>query len=275
LAGELRRILPFALALCAMGAIALQLANPQPSASSLDASFMLLAIFCAALVASIAGFAFSALAAGVLIYVCRDPSEMVRILLVCSITVQLYCSAMILREVRWREVAPYLIGGLATAPLGILVLSRVSTAQYALVLGLLLLAYAGYALSRPLRLDVQRRPWVDICIGALGGITGGLAAFPGAFPVIWCSARGLPKEEQRAISQPYILIMQIATLAWLQHAHHAPARELFELWPFVPVALLGAYLGFSIFQRISTEQFRTVVLGLLAISGALLIATTW
>jgi uncharacterized protein len=271
-AQEFRRMLPVALALCALGAIALRLADTQPSASGLEASVMLLTIFVAALVAAIAGFAFSALAAGVLAYICRDPAEMVRMLLVCSIAVQLYCSFMLLGKVTWRDVAPYLVGGLATAPLGILILKHVSSAQYAFALGLLLLAYAIYALTNPLHLNVRQRPALDFCVGALGGITGGLAAFPGAFPVIWCSARGLPKEQQRAIVQPYILVMQIATLAWLQYAYEERVDALLELWTLLPVALLGAYLGFSIFGRLSTAQFKTVVLALLGISGVLLIA---
>ncbi len=48
--------------------------------------------------------------------------------------------------------------------------------------------------------------------GASGGITGGLAAFPGAAVAVWCGLKRWPKENQRSVTQTYILIMQVAAL---------------------------------------------------------------
>jgi hypothetical protein len=45
-------------------------------------------------------------------------------------------------------------------------------------------------------------------------VTGGAIAFPGAVPTIWCCLQGLPKERQRGLIQPFILIMQVATIAY-------------------------------------------------------------
>jgi uncharacterized membrane protein YfcA len=270
-AAQLKRTLPAALTVCALAATALRLGQAHAAASATQAALVLLAVFIAAVVASVAGFAFSAVAAAFLSHVTQDPTEMVRTLLVCSIAIQLYCNARILTQVRWRELAPYLAGGMVTAPLGVLVLKHVAAGAYLLILGSLLLAYAVYALLKPAPVPATRRPALDVCIGALGGISGGLAAFPGAFPVMWCSARGLPKEQQRAICQPYILVMQIVTLAWLQYFAGAAAQQVTDLWPFVPVAILAAHLGYSIFQRISTKQFTSVVLVLLGVSGVALV----
>jgi uncharacterized membrane protein YfcA len=211
------------------------------------------------------------MAAAALTYVYPEPTEMVRTLLVCSITIQLYCSARVLRAVEWHELAPYVVGGIAAAPVGLVILVHVSANTYAVIIGTLLVAYAACASIRPFHFRALRRPALDACVGALGGVTSGLAASPGMFPVMWCSARGLPKERQRAICQPYMLVVQIVTLAWLQRFRPGEGQALMSLWPFIPVALVGAYFGYSIFQRISTERFRTVVLVLLAVSGALLI----
>lgn len=48
----------------------------------------------------------------------------------------------------------------------------------------------------------------------LGGITGGAIAFPGVAPTIWCGLRGLPKDVQRGVVQPFILAIQVATLVY-------------------------------------------------------------
>ena len=107
--------------------------------------------------------------------------------------------------------------------------------------------------------------------GALGGLAGGLAGFPGSFVTIWCSMRGWDKLRQRATYQPYILVMQIVTIAclWWQ----APARaSVAQDFAFVPFALLGAIGGLAVFQRLTNRQFHGAVSILLVVSGVGLLA---
>ena len=265
------------LAIGAFGvAIAAALAVPLPhidwNAPGARESIALAAVFAAGVLASVAGFAFSAVAGAMVVHLYSDPVETVRILLVSSITIQAYCMARLFKRIDWREVAPYLLGGIITVPLGVFVLMRVSLSVYATVVGLFLIAYGLYALKQPLKIETRGGRAIDAAIGAMGGITGGIAALPGAFVAIWCSARGLPKERQRAICQPYIFFMQIVTLACLQYASAAHFSRIAGLWMFVPVSLVAAGLGFSIFQRLSNEQFKNVVLVLLIASGVLMTA---
>jgi uncharacterized membrane protein YfcA len=228
------------------------------------------AVLVAGIAASVVGFAFSPLAAALLAYLYPDPVEMVRILLVCSITIQAYCTLMLYRSIRWQELAPYLAGGLLTAPAGVFMLTWLSPHVYAFALGAFLVSYGLYSLRAPIAIGAQQGRMADMMVGALGGFTGGLAAFPGAFTAIWCSARGLPKDSQRAICQPYILFMQMATLALLHHVRPIEVGMLSSLWIYVPFSLLAAGLGFGIFRRLTHVQFRVVLLAMLIVSGGLL-----
>jgi uncharacterized protein len=115
----------------------------------------------------------------------------------------------------------------------------------------------------------------DALAGAAGGITGGLAAFPGACVTIWCGLQGWAKERQRAVFQPYILLMQAAALAWMQLLPAAPGGGawrvgLGEAASFLPPALLGTLCGLSLFHRLSDRQFGLAVNLLLIASGAAL-----
>jgi hypothetical protein len=75
-------------------------------------------------------------------------------------------------------------------------------------MGVGLVCYGLYMLMRrPARLGSGPSPTADALAGALGGLTGPLAAFPGAGVTIWCSMRGWDKVGQRAVYQPYILLM--------------------------------------------------------------------
>jgi len=51
--------------------------------------------------------------------------------------------------------------------------------------------------------------------GFAGGLIGGFTAMPGAAPTIWCNLRGMSKNEQRGLVQPYITIMQCIAIALL------------------------------------------------------------
>jgi uncharacterized membrane protein YfcA len=145
-------------------------------------------------------------------------------------------------------------------------LLHVDGAVYGVGLGAFLCAYGLYSVLRRGDVVVRGTAWRDAVAGALGGLAGGLAGLSGSFVTIWCSMRGWDKHAQRAVYQPFILVMQIWTFVCLHwHApRHAPLSEGFG---FVPFALLGGIAGFAIYQRLTQAQFRAVVSALLMLSG--------
>ena len=237
--------------------------------SALDAGIATV-VLAAALVSSVAGFAFSALAGSALAHLHVDPVRAVETMVVCSIASQLYAVWKVRTEIRWRRVAPMLAGGVLTVPLGVWLLHHVAAMVYALALGIFMIAYGCYAVARRAQRVFRGNIWLDAAAGALGGISGGLAGFPGAFVTIWCSLRGWDKLRQRATYQPYILVMQVVTLACLWSS--ASAAALWHATAFVPFALLGALAGFALFERMSDNQFGKAVGALLVVSGAGLLA---
>ena len=109
----------------------------------------------------------------------------------------------------------------------------------------------------------------DVAVGALGGVTGPLAAFPGAFLTIWCGMRGWDKVAQRSIYQPYILILQVLTLAALgivsERAVFSP-----ELFIYALPGVAGAWLGLRVFHKLTDVQFHRLVNLALIVSGVVL-----
>jgi uncharacterized membrane protein YsdA (DUF1294 family) len=103
----------------------------------------------------------------------------------------------------------------------------------------------------------------------LGGLTGPLAAFPGAFVTIWCGMQGWDKVTQRSIYQPYILIVQVLTLAALI-AVSRRARLDAELLTYALPGVAGAVVGLRIFHRLTDLQFQRLVNVALIVSGVAL-----
>ena len=227
-------------------------------------------IFAAALVSSIAGFAFSALAGAALLHVFGDPLRAVSVMVACSVAIQTYAVWSLRGAIEWRRLAPYVAGGMLTVPAGVALLTRVSTLGFALGLGLFLTLYGLYMLCRrdPPVLSGDWRH--DLLAGLVGGLTGGLAGFPGSLVTIWCGMRGWSKEQQRAVYQPYILAMQLEALLCLS-ARSPAALSMETLALYAPVALAAAVIGLAIFRRLTTRQFARVVNALLIASGLALV----
>jgi uncharacterized membrane protein YfcA len=232
----------------------------------------MLTVGLAAVVSSTVGFAHSAIA-GVVVYRLADgPVEAVTILMACSLAIQAYAVLHLWRAIDWRRVAPFVAGGLATLVPGCWLALHAPVRIWLAGLGAFLAAYGLYMLLRrpgPAPAPVRPLRLGDLLAGALGGLTGPLAAFPSLPVTLWLGRLGLDKTRQRAIYQPYIVVMQLAALLTLSIMGGGRPLRLGQLAFAVP-SLLGCSLGLRLFQRLSTAHFNAMVHLLVAVSGAAL-----
>jgi uncharacterized membrane protein YfcA len=241
------------------------------SARGIDGAVVVLTVVLAAsTVSSIAGFAFSALCGALLFHIMDSPVYAVRVMIVCSMAMQMFSVASLWRSIDWRSLPVFLVGGVPGVPAGAYLLLHLPSDAYRAIMGGLLVAYGGYMLLRRPTRPLRSGPVLDACAGFLGGLTGGLAGFPGAFVTIWCGLKGWDKARQRGVYQPFILAMQpIALLSiGLMGPSSASAAPLdWMTAAFVPAAVLGTWFGLRIFKRLSDRQFEFAVSALLVLAG--------
>jgi uncharacterized protein len=224
--------------------------------------------FAGAVVSGLAGFAFSAVVGALWLHM-LPPAEAVPLMMACSLVTQAVSLIALRGTVRWRG-SPTLIGG---GVLGLLpavwLLGKIDPATFRLGFGAFLVAYAAWMLLRPsLRLAREAPgPLRQALVGLGGGLIGGLTAMPGALPTIWCDLRGLPKADQRGLVQPYITAMQVSALVLMFGQNGIPNHMLLNVTISLPTLVIGAAIGVSLFNRISTGTFRCVVLTLLLAGG--------
>ena len=156
-------------------------------------------------------------------------------------------------------------------PAGAWLLLHLPTGVYRGVIGALLIVYGCYLLLRtPTQVIIRTGPLADACAGFLGGFTGGLAGFPGAFVTIWCGLKGWDKARQRGLYQPFILFMQpvgLIAIHLMRPAASTAAQLNWTSLAFVPAALLGAWFGLYVFKRLTDRQFELAVNLLLVAAG--------
>jgi uncharacterized protein len=266
-----KMVFPAVLFIFSVFAFVLTARSSHNSGISIAIMFVLMGSAC---VSSVVGFAFSAIAGASLYHLVDAPVEAVKIMLWSSIALQLYSVIKLWHFIKWSQLIPFLAGGFLTVvPFCWLVL-HISSGVYLFVIGVFIALYGIYRLfKKPSAVLLGRRTClaIDFATGALGGITGPFAAFPGAAIAIWCCMRGWDKVQQRCTFQPYILIMQIVTLVILTLISGSNSLN-YSYSLFAIPAVLGCHVGLLLFERLNTQQFNRLVSAFLIISGMSMIA---
>jgi uncharacterized membrane protein YfcA len=177
------------------------------------------------------------------------------------------------RRLVWTRSLPFVLGGFFGAPGGALLLPYVDAHLFRFAVGCILLFYCSAALfARHLPMPAGGGRASDAAIGMIGGFLGGISGLSGPVPTIWCTLRGWDMDVQRGVFQSFNLSMQIVTLLTyaLNGTLRATMAPAFAL--VVPVVVLPALAGVSLYRRFGTKTFRRVVLALLLVSGVAMLA---
>jgi uncharacterized protein len=236
-------------------------------------SFLLLsiAVFSGAFVSGLAGFAFSAVAGGILLHVLQ-PLEAVPLMMACSVGVQGANLWALRKSIQWRESLILVLGGLLGVPIAVWLLQTADAKLFREGFGLAVALYAGYMLFRPSLTYLQKMNQSrNALVGFGGGLIGGLTAMPGALPTIWCDMHGVPKNQQRGLVQPFIAAMQLFALALMLMQRDLSSKLLIDLLLSVPALLAGTALGIVAFRHVNDAAFRRIVLIVLLASGVMLL----
>lgn len=233
-------------------------------------ALFLFATFVGAVVSGIAGFAFGLVVSGVWLHVLQ-PSQFAVMIVITGLVTQGYGIWKVRRSIRWRTLAPFIIGGAIGIPIGTALLSYADPARMRLGIGVLLIAYSLYNLARPNLKPVTPSAATDGAAGALNGLLGGLTGLGGVVVTVWCQLRGGTKDAQRAIYQPAIFATFVMTTISLAVAGAVTVPTLTLFATSLPVLLAGLWIGVHLYGKLDDAAFRKLVLVLLLVSGVTLV----
>jgi uncharacterized protein len=238
---------------------------------TLELPIFLLATFAGALIAGLSGFAFGLVAASLWLYI-LSPVQTATLIVAFGLIVQGYSVWKLRRALDWHKLWPLIVGAAVGVPIGVTLLTWANPHNVRIGVGVFLILYSLYAVFRPaLNPGTGGGAAADAGVGFLSGILGGIAGLAGILVTIWSGLRGWPKDVQRAVFQPVAVSIFLMSALWLG-AKGTVTSETIKLFVIgLPFLIAGTWLGLRLFGRLNEAAFRKIVLGLLFVSGAILL----
>jgi uncharacterized membrane protein YfcA len=222
----------------------------------------------------LAGFGTALFALGFWLQI-LPPTEAVSLIVIMSIVSGMQGVALVRKNIRENPVrlSRFVVPGVIGIPIGVKFLAVANPLTIKLTIATFLIAYGGFILVRR---DLPRlprpKPMMDCLVGFVGGILGGAASLSGVLPTIWCTLQPWTKSEQRAVMQPFnVLILSIAAAVYAISGYYS-SRSLTLILVALPITLISAQVGIWAFKRLSDDQFRGLIVSLMFLSGLIIVA---
>ncbi len=236
-------------------------------------AFMLfvLAALAGGFVSGFSGFAMGLVVSGVWLHIIT-PMQTATLIAGYGLLTQGYGIFKLRRTLDLRKAWPLALGTIIGIPIGVSILAYLNPTYLRFGVGVLLVLYTIYGLTRPVFAPMKIGTGADIAIGVSNGLLGGLTGLGGVISTISCQWRGWPKDVQRAVFQP-VLFVAFVVIAISQAVAGTITADTLALYALgVPFMVAGLWSGFRLFGKIDDETFRKTVLVLLLFAGLSLIA---
>jgi len=235
----------------------------------LTAVWIALILFAASLVQALTGFGLAMVGMPLLVALIgvRTATPLVAVL---SIFVQIPMLIRYRHEVDWRSVLRLGVSVMVGVPLGVLALKRVDPAIVSTLLGVVVVAYALYALIAPELPRLVWRGWA-IPFGFVAGLLSGAYSTGGPPLIIYGDASRWEREAFKGNLQAVFMmagVVQIASHALVGNLTPTVGRDLLVGLPGIA---LGIPVGLALDKVVNPALFRKIVLGMLVLLGLNLI----
>lgn len=196
------------------------------------------------------------------------------IVIICALVAQIQTLPSVWRFIPWKKALPFLISAFLGVPIGTLALSQVSSDNFRLGIGVVLVIYSSFMLLRGKfgdKIVVNGNRISDALVGLGGGFLGGVAGLSGVLPTLWISLRNWGKDTKRGFFQGFNLVVLFVSLVFMQQSGYVTSDVAKLLIAALPGTLLGAVLGRYTYSRLSDARFDLLVLVVFLLSGLAMI----
>lgn len=180
---------------------------------------------------------------------------------------------LVRKSINWPRLLRFLLPAIVGIPLGFELLKVLDPALLKIVIASFMILYGGFfAFRRGLPTFDRQTRVIDSIIGFVSGILGGAAGLCGALPTMWCAMRPWPKADQRALLQPFNVIILGITIILFAFKGAYDVATLLSIAIAFPVTTISARTGIWLFGKLADDTFRRLLILLMLFSGLILLA---
>lgn len=171
------------------------------------------------------------------------------------------------RDVPWRKLIPILVTFVIVSFFSVLMVKHIDSHILKKVLGGVMILISLYFMFMNGKFTMKPSITVQVSMGTISGIMGGLFAMQGPPAVIYFIGCSKDKTEYMAITQWYFLIGN-AMMTVYRAGHGFVTGTVLTSWCVgIAGVLIGLLIGARIFHRINADVLRRVIYGFMAFSG--------
>ena len=170
------------------------------------------------------------------------------------------------RHLTLTKLYPLLVGAFPGVPVGVFFLKTLDRPTIQWILGIILVLYSLYALfSRSAHQGIKEK-W-GYLFGFLAGCLGGALSATGPAVIVYTSLQAWDKDRIKVTLQGFFLISGIVVVFF--HAVNGltglPILKLFFI--SVPAMILGTYAGSFVYNKVGEQDYKRIILLLIALLG--------
>jgi len=214
----------------------------------------------------LSGFAMGLVVSGIWLHLIT-PTQNALLIVLCGMVTQALGMWRVRQAIKWDAVWPFIAGSAIGVAIGTVLLTTVDQNVVRLTIGVLLIIFSVYSLARPKIATPEGGVPVEIGVGLVNGIIGGLTGLGGIAMTVWSQLRGGNKNAQRAIFQPVMFAtFLISAISFgFVGSYTSETMKLYAL--ALPALVVGVGCGIWLYGKLDDAAFRRVVLVLLFGSG--------
>jgi len=175
------------------------------------------------------------------------------------------------RHIVWRRLLPILATFLIISWFAVQFVAHAGEGLLKDILGVVLILASLYFFCFSERIHIRPTLPMQLSMGTLSGVMGGLFGMQGPPAVLYFIASAQNKEEYMAMAQCYFLVGNVVMTLYRASSGFLTPMVL-QCWCYgILAVLLGTWLGTLVFHRLPIEILRKVIYAYMGISGILVL----
>lgn len=232
-------------------------------------SSILLVVMCfgAAFVQRVSGFGFGIFIMTVLPYLLPTYGEATTLSGALALVTSVVIVSRTWKWIKWRKLLPILVTFLIVSWFAVQFVAHSGDGFLKRILGVVLILASLYFFFLSDRIRIQPTLGMQVAMGTISGLMGGLFGMQGPPAVLYFLASAEKKDEYMALAQTYFLVGNVVMTCY--RAHNGFFTPLVGTYWCIGIAavLLGTWIGAKVFRLIPIQVLRKIIYAYMGISG--------